>query len=332
MPPTRSTLYRRLSASVRQRILFLVVGNLLLLGFIFLQTQGNARGSFRDELARFGPNVAPHVLAGIGLTGVIFTGAIDLSIGAIIVVAATVFGILYEQGASPSVCFAACYLTAAGLSVTNGCLIRLLGIPAIIVTLAGLAFYRGFARVLADWSLEGFAGQISVQQDAFHTPGRDYAGWILLVALTVALVWEAYGKLPRTWLALGSSATACRLKGMHPGRVLQSAFTSSGLFLGLAALTFTTNQLTIEPTRIARNFELDVIGGVVLGGTNIFGGEGSFAGTALGVAFLYLVGQTMLYAGVSEYWRTAIQGAVIVTVIGFDCAMHRRRKLLEELK
>ncbi len=79
-------------------------------------------------------------------------------------------------------------------------------------------------------------------------------------------------------------------------------------------------------------FELSVIGAVVLGGTNIFGGEGTMLGTVLGALFLYLIGQAMLYAGVSEYWRTAIEGAVIVAVIGFDCALHRRQKMLDELR
>ena len=106
----------------------------------------------------------------------------------------------------------------------------------------------------------------------------------------------------------------------------------SGIFLGLAALTYTSNRLTIEPNRMALGFELQVIGAVVLGGTNIFGKEGSYAGTALGGAFLYLIGQAMLYAGVSEYWQNALRGALIIAVIGFDCALHRRRKMMDELR
>jgi ribose/xylose/arabinose/galactoside ABC-type transport system permease subunit len=69
-----------------------------------------------------------------------------------------------------------------------------------------------------------------------------------------------------------------------------------------------------------------------LGGTSIFGGQGSAAGTALGGLFLYLIGPAMLYAGVDEYWRTAVQGSAILAVIGIDCALGRRRKLMEELR
>jgi ribose/xylose/arabinose/galactoside ABC-type transport system permease subunit len=310
----------------------LVVGNLALLGFIYAYTLWNEKASFAEELLRFAPNAAPYLLAGVGLTAIIFTGAIDLSIGAIIVMAGTVFGILYHHGAAPGWCFAACFGTTIVLSLLNGYLVQLLRIPAIIVTLAGLTFYRGAALLLAQAAIPSFAGQITVQGDAYHSPGRDYAFHILLGGLAIAFLWEIFGKKPREWLALGSSREACRLKGLNPDAVMLTAFLAGGFFLGLAALVSVTNQLTIEPSRMARSFELYVIGAIVLGGTNIFGGEGSFFGTVLGGTFLYFVGQAMLYAGVSEFWRTALQGGVIVTVIGIDCLLHRRQKLLEELR
>jgi ribose/xylose/arabinose/galactoside ABC-type transport system permease subunit len=322
----------RLSPSLRHRIWFLLAGNLALMGFIYADTLSNENASFVDELARCGPNAAPRVLAGLGLAGIVFTGAIDLSVGAIIVVAGTVFGILYDRGASPGVCFAGCCATAWALSVTNGYAIRLLKIPAIIVTLAGLTFYRGLAMAMADWLIPEFSGQVNIPQPEFHLPAKEYATPILLAVLVAALLWEQFGRQPRLWLAHGSSPEACRLKGLQPAVIVQSSFFVGGLFLSLAALLEVTNRLTIEPARMVRGFELDVIGGVVLGGTNIFGGEGSYLGTALGAFFLYWVGQTLVYAGISEYWRVAVSGAVILTVIGFDCALHRKRKLLEELR
>ena len=82
---------------------------------------------------------------------------------------------------------------------------------------------------------------------------------------------------------------------------------------------------------MALGFELQVIGAVVLGGTNIFGGEGSFTGTALGAFFLYFTSQVLTYAGVNPYFQEAVTGAIIIGVIGLDCTLHRRRKLLEEL-
>jgi ribose/xylose/arabinose/galactoside ABC-type transport system permease subunit len=319
----------RWSRFLVQRLLLLLVGNLLLLLAIrFLLKEG---GSFGDVLRRCGPDVAPVILAGLGMTGIIFTGAIDLSIASIVVVAGTVFGILVYRGVSPPICFAATVATAWGLSILNGLLVRRLKLPAIIITLAGLTFYRGVALILAEMGVPHFGGNISVPQETYHAPGKIFASRLLLLALAGALAWEAFAKTPRRWLALGSSEEACRLLGLRPGAILQSAFFASGLFLGLAALIFVTQVQYIEPARLALGFELQVIGAVVLGGTNIFGGEGSFAGTILGAFFLYLTSQVLTYAGVNPYFQDAVTGALIVGVIGLDCGLHRRRKLLEEL-
>ena len=97
------------------------------------------------------------------------------------------------------------------------------------------------------------------------------------------------------------------------------------------ALIYITQIQFIEPARLAIGFELQVIGAVILGGTNIFGGEGSYVGTALGALFLYFTAQWMTYAGISPYFQEAITGALIIGVIGMDCALHRNRKRLEEL-
>ncbi|PYI82374.1 MAG: hypothetical protein DME26_17880 [Verrucomicrobia bacterium] len=322
-------MFPRLHRSILQRLIFLLVGNFLLLAAIWLLLKQG--GSFSEVLVRAGPNVAPVILAGIGLTGIIFTGALDLSIASVVAMAGTVFGVLVYRGASPVACYMACFVTAWGLSMLNGYLVRGLKISAIIITLAGLAFYRGLALITADLAIPNFGGNISVHDDAYHGPGKLYAGWILVLALAVVGIWETFAQTPRRWLALGNSEEACRLMGLQPGRILQSAFFAGGILLGLAALIYVTRIQAIEPSRIALGFELQVIGAVILGGTNIFGGEGSCAGTVLGAFFLYFVLQFLIYAGVSPYLQEVITGAIIIGVIGLDCALHRRRKSIEEL-
>ncbi|HEV3298514.1 MAG TPA: ABC transporter permease [Planctomycetaceae bacterium] len=321
----------RMPKAVRRRIVFLVSADALLLAFIWSRAAASG-ASFGDEMGRLVPNVAPTVLAALGQTGIICCGAMDLSVGSILAVAGTVFGVLHARGVAPAGCFAACFFTAFGLSAYNGLLIRVLRIPAIIVTLAGLAFYRGLALIVAEVASRGFGEQFTLTAEAYHRPGQVYAGWILLAALAVALWGECFAKTPRTWLALGNSEAACRLSGLDPARIQFGAFLVGGIFLGLASLLDVTNHITIEPARLGAGFELSVIAANVLGGTSIFGGQGSAAGTALGGLFLYLLGPAMLYAGVDEYWRTAVQGAAILAVIGIDCALGRRRKLMEELR
>lgn len=324
-----SMTHGRQSRALRQRLVFLLAGNVALLGAVWMLLKPGS--SFLEVLGRAGPNVAPTLIAGLGMTGVIFTGAIDLSIASIIAVAGTVFGIAVHRGWSAPACFMACAGTAACLSGMNAALIRSLRLPAIIVTLAGLAVYRGLALILADAAVPGFPGYFSVPGGAFHGPGRDHPTLILWGVLAAALVWEWSARTPRLWQALGSNEEAVRLAGMSPAQVCQGAFLASGLFLGVAAVVYVTRVTAIEPSRIALGFELSVIGAVVLGGTNIFGGEGSYAGTVLGAFFLHFVGEALIFANVSAYWQEVVTGAVILAVIGLDCGMHRRRKLMEEL-
>lgn len=319
----------RYSRGLIQRLLFLLAGNLLLLLAIRLCMKEGS--SFGQVLLRLGPNVAPVAIAGLGMTGVICAGAIDLSIASVMVVAGTVFGILVSRGVPPWICFAACAATAWSLSMLNGYLVRLLKVPAIILTLAGLAYYRGLALIIADLGVPGFSGNISVPDESYHGPGKIYAGWIFIVVLALAAAWELFAKSPRRWLALGNSEEACRLLGVNPGFVLQNAFCVGGVFLGLAALIFATRVQAVEPARMALGFELQVIGAVVLGGTNIFGGEGSYAGTVTGAIFLYLILELLIYAGVSPYFQELITGTIIVAVIGLDCAWHRKEKWTAEL-
>ncbi len=322
-------LHGRFTRFLVQRMVFLSLGNLLLLGAIFVLTRNG--GSFRDVILHAAPNIAPTFLAGLGLTGILCAGAIDLSIASIIALSGAVFGVFVARGFPPVFCYVACYLTGVGLSGLNGSLVRWMKIPPLIITLGGLAFYRGMALILADSAIPGFSGNISVPDDAFHSPGKEYAGVILFGAIALALLWEGFSKTFCKWLALGNSEEACHLVGMSPGRVMQSAFWVGGLFLGLSALVFVTRIQAIEPARMALGLELQVIGAVILGGTNIFGGEGSYAGTVLGAFFLYFLSELMVYAGVSPYYQEVAAGATIIFVIGLDCGMHRKRKLLEEV-
>jgi ribose/xylose/arabinose/galactoside ABC-type transport system permease subunit len=320
----------RMSASLLFRLELLAAANLVLLIAIFLRLEEG--GSFGEVLRSAGPNLAPRLLAGLGLTGIILAGSIDLSIGAIIVFAATLFGVLAHQGWSPPAAQAACFAAACSLSMWNGFLVRKLAVPAIIVTLAGLPFYRGLALILADLALPGFTGNIPLGAEGFEGYGRLPAGMLLAVLLAAALLWERSAATPRRWLALGNSAEACRLQGLDPERILRSAFFAGGLFLGAAALLETSRLQAIEPARLALGFELEVIGAVVLGGANIFGGEGCYLGTALGAGLLYFLEQLLTYAGISPYYRQVIVGGAIIAVIGADCLFHRRRKLIEELR
>jgi ribose/xylose/arabinose/galactoside ABC-type transport system permease subunit len=327
--PLNRGVFVRMVQSVRRRIAFLLGANALLLGLIWISLKPGS--SFAEVLLRTPADIAPVTLAAFALTGIIFTGAIDLSIASMTALAGTIFGALVTHGYGPAVSFSACLCVAWALMALNGFVISRSGMPAIIVTLAGLPLYRGIALILADMVVPNFSGNISVQQEAYHLPGKSYAPVILLLGIVAVLLSENFARHPRLWLALGNSAEACNLVGVDPRRVLNSAFWISGLLFGLSALVYVTRVQAVEPARMALGFELQVIAAVILGGTNIFGGEGSYLGSLLGALFLYLISQLLIYAGASAYLQDALSGAIILLIIGIDCALHRRAKLMEEL-
>lgn len=316
--------------AVQRRLLFLTVANLVFLLVIALLLKEGA--SFSNVFRRAGADIAPVALAGFGMTILIFTGAIDLSIASMIALGGSVFGSLAVRQVPPFFCFAAAaavFLTAASL---NGLLIDLLEMPAIIFTLAALPFYRGLALMLADVAVPNFSGNISIDAPAYHLPGNEWATTLLAAGLIAALLLEFGSQKSRRWLALGASEEACQWMGLPTRALRRGAFVAAGCFLSLAGLIYITRLQSVEPARIATGFELQVIAAVVLGGTNIFGGEGSFLGTFLGAAFLYLISQVLVYAEASPYAQDAISGAVILVIIGLDCLMHRKTKSLEELQ
>jgi ribose/xylose/arabinose/galactoside ABC-type transport system permease subunit len=323
-------MFSRMTGPTRRRLIFLIAANLVLISAIALLLKEGA--SFTNVLQRTFPEIAPICLAAFALTGIIYAGGIDLSIASVITLAGTAFGVVVTRwNWAPIPAFLACFTVAWGLIALNGLLIVKSRFPALIVTLAGLPLYRGLALILADAAVPNFSGNITVPGAVYHFPGNTIAGLILVLALASALILEQWGSKPRLWLALGNSEEACRLLGLNPSKILLSAYTVGGAFLGIAALVFVTRVQSIEPARMGLGFELQVIAAVILGGTNIFGGEGSYLGSFLGALFLYFTSQVLVYAGASAYIQEAISGGIILSVIGLDCALHRRAKLMEEL-
>jgi ribose/xylose/arabinose/galactoside ABC-type transport system permease subunit len=312
------------------RLWLLAAANLVLVGLIAATLEPGA--SVAAVFSSLGRHAGPVVIAGLGMTGILFAGAIDLSVGAVVAVAASVYGVLVAHDAPPFAAHAACAGAAWALTALSGILVRMTGLSPLIVTLAGLALYRGVALIIAEVGIDDFSGNVTVHDESYQRPGAVHANAITCAVVALTLIWARTARTPRLWMALGGSVEACRRQGLDAGRLMSGAFAVSGLFVGVAALLLATRVQAVEPARIALGFELRVIGAVVLGGTSIFGGEGSFAGTVLGAFFLFFLEQSLSYAGVSPYYRDVATGGTIVLLIGVDCLFHRGAKRLEEVR
>jgi rhamnose transport system permease protein len=259
----------------------------------------------------------PVLIIALGMTIVILSGEIDISVGSIFAICGVAAGVLAKAGVPlPLVAVGACAIGAC-LGGLNGALVASARIPSIVATLATMVALREGLR----WVTQG--AWIQDLPANFQWLGLTQASYPIAVAtvallLVVAGAW-ILGHLPagRAVYAVGSNRDAARLAGLRVPAIAASAFVLLGALTGLAALVNAVrfNQI---PSNAGLGLELKVIAAVVVGGTSITGGRGSIAGTVLGVALLGMIGPALTFLGVSAYWERAIQGGIILTAVAID--------------
>lgn len=271
----------------------------------------------RDNLADLFLANMPVLIAALGMTVVILTGHIDISIGSIFAICAVSSGLLAKTGMPlPLVVLTAAALGAV-LGSVNGGLVAYVRIPSIVVTLATMVALRDGLR----WATQGaWIQDLPEHYQWLGTSDRVYPVIVTLivVGMVAALAWSLWQlAVGRAVYATGSSLDAARLAGVRTLAVTFAVFVLSGALTGLAAVLNSVrfNQI---PSNTGLGLELKVIAAVIVGGTSITGGRGSVSGTLLGVILLGAIGPALTFLGVSAYWERAIQGAIILTAVGFD--------------
>lgn len=283
-----------------------------------------APGFFRPENQRdlLMANM-PVALVALGMTLVILTGQIDISVGSQFALCSVAAGLFAKAGLpTPAAALATC-LAGALLGALNGALVAYLRIPSIVVTLATMVALRDGLR----WATQG--AWVQDLPPGFQWFGRSQLSSEALtfgtvVALAAAFAWGLrYLAAGRAVYAAGSNAEAARLAGIDPVRVVFAAFTLTGALTGLAALCNAVrfNQI---PSNAGIGLELQVIAAVIVGGVAVTGGQGTLAGALLGVTLLGMIGPALTFLGISAYWERAIQGAIILIAVALD-APHRAR-------
>lgn len=261
-------------------------------------------------------NAAVQVIA-VGMTIVLLTGEIDVSVGATFGVCAVLAATLARDGVPVPVAAAIAMLSGGLIGLISGLLVSALGLPSIVVTLAVLVILRDGLRWITDGA---WVGDLPADFQWFGL--SQAAGQALIVATTAAVVIAgAWGlrtlRAGRAVYATGSDRESARLLGLQPALVTAGAFVLCGLLTGLAAVLNATRFAEV-PGAIVAGLELKVIAAVVVGGTVIAGGRGSIAGTILGVALLSAIGTGLTFLGVSAYWERALQGAIILAAIFYE--------------
>ncbi len=278
-----------------------------------------APDNIRDLLV----NAVPAAIVGCGMTFVIVTGEIDISVGSSMGLCAAVMGLLASPthaGLSVAAAVLFTIALAGAIGVVNGFLISIAKVPSIIVTLAMLSILFGInQKVLhGEWITDLPSNLRNLALGTFHNIPIP-----LFVATAVLLMSSILAKntpLGRRIYAVGSSPHAARLAGVSPLRIKFFVFTFIGLLVGLATAFSVPQQATIE-SNIGIGFELFVVTAVVVGGTPISGGRGSIIGTLLAVLLLGSIRSVLLFLQLKSdptYWERAIQGGFILVAVLAD--------------
>jgi rhamnose transport system permease protein len=256
------------------------------------------------------------VIVVVAMTFVIVAGEIDLSVASVMVLAASVVASLHEAGTVPFAAAVAIALAAsAAAGYLHGWIITRLGLPSLVVTLAGLIGWRGVARVLVeDRSIGGFP-------DWFERLGQsDLVGPVpfsilfFFALLAGGAVVLHRSELGRYVYVIGDNAEVARYSGIDVRRVRTALFVSSGLVSGIAGVLFAARLGGVRGD-MAFGYELEIITIVLLGGVSIFGGSGRLSGVALGILIVLNVRNGLGLANVDGSTQTGVIGAILIASV-----------------
>ncbi|MDH3659808.1 MAG: ABC transporter permease [Alphaproteobacteria bacterium] len=301
-----------------------VLALILVLSLLLLATQTD-RFLTTENLLNQGRLMAEVGLVALPMTFIIITGGIDLSVGSILGLTAIVLGVSWKNFGLPlegAMLVALAAGTLAGF--VNGWFITRVNVPPLIMTLASLALYRGLAEGISQArSVRGYPEwffQLG-QGEIFGVPTQL---WILSAAIIVAWWLLAYTIFGRSLYAIGHNETGARFSGIPVDRYKMMIYTASGFMAALAGCIFVSRVSTTR-SDMGTGLELDVIAAVVLGGTSIFGGIGTIAGTVLGFIMIQLLKNGLSLTGVKGDATIIVIGSVLIlSILLTNFIQHRR--------
>ena len=314
----KKILKHRLTWPIAALLALVVVNTISRPTFLRITVQdGQLYGSIIDILR----NSAPLMLVALGMTIVIATRGIDLSVGAIMAVSGAVALTVIESSPEPgslgvvAVAILAGVAVALVLGVWNGFLVAVLGIQPIIATLVLMLAGRGIALLVTG----GFITTINSEPYQFmaqgYLVGLPFAFYVSAAAVAVVIVVERRTALGVLTEAVGINPEASRLAGVRSRGIVWAAYIGSGTLAGIAGILYSSNIMAADANAAGQYIELDAILAVVLGGTSLAGGKFSLAGTVVGVFTIQTLKSTITFLGVPPAVSPLFLAVVVVIVV-----------------
>ncbi|MCH2203840.1 MAG: ABC transporter permease [Fuerstiella sp.] len=280
-------------------------------------------------------------IIGIGVSFVIVTGGIDLSIGSVIGLIGTLLPLmLIEKEVSIFIALPAVALVSVVIGLSHGLLITRLNLQPFVITLCGLLIYRGAARWIAGDGTQGFKGQYKaltwLANGKIPLVGNFDLPVPFLILITLAIIAAVflnktiYG---RYLLALGNNELGARYSGINTTRMVVVAYVICSVVAGLGGILFAAYSGSVQPDNFGSFYELYAIAAAVLGGCSLRGGQGSIFGVLIGAAILPLIRNSINLLGMDTTLEFAIIGVVILIGVVIDEVVKRlaakRRAILQ---
>jgi galactofuranose transport system permease protein len=280
------------------------------------------------NLSSFTGDTAKYGLVALGMTFVIMTGGIDLSVGSVVALGGVVAIKVSDHGLLPGLL--AGTAAGAGVGVVNGLLITKLKLQPFIVTLATLLAVRGLALTLAGTRAAVAAPGDFQKLGDWSLLGLPVAAWAMVAAFLVGAAALNYTPWGRQVLAIGGNVDAAKLMGLPVARTTFSVYVLSGALAGCAGVFLGSQNGSVD-TAAGQGWELTAIAAVVVGGTLLTGGVGSVLSTLVGVLLLQLIFNLIVFENgkgvitISSFWESVIRGAFLLVVVLLQVRLVKRR-------
>lgn len=303
----RSELFRKLGPLIALIVLVVVV--------TFLNTNFINPTNILNLLRQ----VSVNALIAFGMTFVIITGGIDLSVGSTLALSGALTAGILAAGVPPVVAIFAGLLIGAALGLLNGIVITKGKVAPFIATLATMTIFRGLTLVYTEGNpITGFSDDFT-----FLFFGRGYLFGIpfpvVLMAIAFGILFVLLHKMTfgRKTFAIGGNENASYIAGIKSDRVKYTVYAISGMMSALAGLILTSRLNSAQPTA-GTAYELDAIAAVVIGGTSLAGGKGRIVGTLIGALIIGTLNNGLNLLGVSSFYQQVVRGIVIIIAVLLD--------------
>lgn len=314
----------------------IIIGALAILVLIFWALNPNFLGKY--NIVSMAQSLAPYAIMGLGVTFVIATGGIDLSIGTTCIAAAVIAGKLYMNGMPLVYTIPIMIAIGALVGYINGLLVAKLKIPAFIATLGTMMFGRGLSAIIVSIPNIFFPGGTWFNKLFSNFNGVPVGLiWVLLFALIcMYLMYKC--KIGRYILSIGSNEEATRLSGIDTDKYKIIAYTIAGIGTGIAAIFWAASFTTVA-SATGNGMELDAIAGVYIGGTSAAGGTASIAGSVIGAVMLVVIrsGLNFVLAKFnlnvnSTYVTYVLTGIIVVVAVLMDVIKNKNANKVKKEK